>query len=677
MKMPLSSYNFLADKFSALNCASHLMLTLNTGFPSMPTRSLLKKAILLMLLVVTAPMQAMGNEVDGKVRQVWQMLDYIAVDYAGAVKKGAIISKEEYAEMVEFSQTVEKQIRELPDQREKSSLTNQAGALKQAISNRVATAIVADQARGLASALIAAYPIPVAPNTTPDLELGASIYQAQCASCHGAEGKADTPLAAKLNPPPIAFTDMERAKERSVLSLYQTTTQGVGGTAMPSFASLSEEERWAVAYFASTLPYSDAEREQGAALWKTDKTLKEKINGIEGLTQLSEGALFKEIGAAPARHTLAYLRANPRVLAVTQNDSIAIAQSKLRESLSKLESGDRAAAGKLAISAYLDGFEPVEPALAAKNNALFVNIERTMGFYRAAISEGNVQAARDTEKQLQSLLVEAKASLNAAESDPLAAFLGALTILLREGLEALLIVIAMIAFLKKADRTDALPYVHAGWVSALAAGGLTWVVATYLVDISGASREITEGFAAIFAAAVLLTVGVWMHQKSLAGRWQAYVREKLTHALNKRSLTVLFILSFVTVYREVFETVLFYAALWNENNGFYLLAGLLTGILILAIVAAVMLRTTKRLPIAKFFAASSALVALLSVVLIGKGFAALQEAGMLNVTPVSAPRIDLLGIYPSQQTLMAQMIVILLIVLGFGLNFRSQKRSAA
>jgi high-affinity iron transporter len=99
----------------------------------------------------------------------------------------------------------------------------------------------------------------------------------------------------------------------------------------------------------------------------------------------------------------------------------------------------------------------------------------------------------------------------------------------------------------------------------------------------------------------------------------------------------LFVLSFVMVYREVFETVLFYAALWNENNGVYLLAGLLTGIVILTIIAAVMLRTTRRLPIAKFFAASSALVAVLSVVLTGKEIAPLQEAGMLNVTPVSGP----------------------------------------
>ncbi|WP_252405973.1 FTR1 family protein, partial [Escherichia coli] len=145
----------------------------------------------------------------------------------------------------------------------------------------------------------------------------------------------------------------------------------------------------------------------------------------------------------------------------------------------------------------------------------------------------------------------------------------------------------------------------------------------------------TEGFSAIFAAVVLLGVGMWMHQKSLAGRWQAYVKQKLSSALNKRSAIMLFVLSFVTVYREVFETVLFYAALWSEGNGIYLLAGLGSGIAILAIIAVVLLRSSARLPFRQFFAFSSALVAVLAVVLIGKGVAALQKVGFLHITPIS------------------------------------------
>jgi high-affinity iron transporter len=629
--------------------------------------------LFLSFLSLLSTAQAADKQVEEKTRQIWQMLDYLAVDYSGAVKDGRIISKEEYAEMVEFSQNAEQQIRDLPKTTAKATLAQDASGLRKLIADKAPIDVVAGQAKDLASGLLSAYPIPVSPSQAPNLQHGARLYQAQCASCHGVQGNADGPLAASLNPPPIAFSDHDRAAERSVFSLFQTTSQGVEGTAMPAFSALSEEDRWALAFFASTLAYTDNDRQLGAQLWKSDESLHNAIPDTSALTQTSEAALARQLEPAAARGVLSYLRSHPDALNAAPSDTLSLAKTRLRESLAAIEKGDNARASALAISAYLDGFEPVEPGLAVKDYALFENIEKTMGIYRASINEGNIEKARSTEQQLQSLITKAQDTLNAAESSPVAAFLSALTILLREGVEALLIVIAMIAFLKKADRSDALPYVHAGWMSALAAGGVTWAVATYLVDISGASREITEGFAAIFAAIVLLTVGVWMHQKSLAGRWQAYVSEKLAHALNKRSLGVLFVLSFVTVYREVFETVLFFAALWTENNGPYLLAGLAAGIVILGVIAVIMLRTSARLPIARFFGASSALIAVLAVILIGKGVAALQEAGMLNVTPVSAPRIDLLGVYPSQQTLIAQMVVILVIALSFAFNIRSQR----
>jgi len=194
--------------------------------------------------------------------------------------------------------------------------------------------------------------------------------------------------------------------------------------------------------------------------------------------------------------------------------------------------------------------------------------------YRALIANGSPADVQTAELHLRGLLDEADKVLAPSDDDAVAAFIGALTILLREGLEALLVVVAMLAFLKKAERKDVLIYVHAGWASALAAGGITWAVATYLVGVSGASRELTEGFSSLFAAVVLLGVGMWMHQKSVAGRWQVYLKEKLSSALNKRTAWFLFSLAFVAVYREVFETVLFYAALWTEGNGWPLLAGL-------------------------------------------------------------------------------------------------------
>lgn len=162
----------------------------------------------------------------------------------------------------------------------------------------------------------------------------------------------------------------------------------------------------------------------------------------------------------------------------------------------------------------------------------------------------------------------------------------------------------------------------------------------------------------------------------MAGRWQAYVKQKLSAALNRRSAVMLFLLSFVTVYREVFETVLFYAALWTGGNGGYMLLGLACGIVILTVVAIVLLRTSARLPIGQFFAVSSALVGILAVVLIGKGVAALQKVGVFDITPVAMPQIDLLGIYPSLQTLAAQLVILLAIVISVAFNMRTQSPRA-
>ena len=296
--------------------------------------------------------------------------------------------------------------------------------------------------------------------------------------------------------------------------------------------------------------------------------------------------------------------------------------------------------------------------------------------FRAKVASGTVEDVQASAQALQGLLNDAEKALAPSDNDAAAAFVGALTILLREGLEALLVVVAMVAFLKKAERQDVLVYVHAGWIAALAAGGVTWAVATYLVSVSGASRELTEGFSSLFAAVVLLGVGMWMHQKSVAGRWQVYLKEKMSSALTKRAAWFLFSLAFIAVYREVFETVLFYAALWTEGNGWPLLAGLSAGMAVLGVVAAVLLRTSARLPIGKFFAASSLLVAVLAVVLAGKGIAGLQEAGWIHTSPVAFPRIDILGIRPTWQTLLAQLTVLLLVAIAFMVNTRSSEAPA-
>jgi High-affinity Fe2+/Pb2+ permease len=200
-------------------------------------------------------------------------------------------------------------------------------------------------------------------------------------------------------------------------------------------------------------------------------------------------------------------------------------------------------------------------------------------------------------------------------------------------------------------------------------------VARYLIDISGASRELTEGYASLFAAFVLLTVGLWMHQKSVAGHWQRYLQSNLSGILQGRSAWLLAGLAFLMVYREVFETILFYAALSGEGNGAALLAGLGAGAAVLALISTALLKFSARLPIGKFFSISSILIAVLAVVLAGKGAEALQEAGVLSVRTLPLPRIELVGLFPSVQTILLQGIVALAAIAGFAYNARAARQA--
>jgi high-affinity iron transporter len=609
------------------------------------------------------------------VQTAWRLLDYLAVDYPGAVKEGRVISASEYGEMREFSATVETRVASLPDKPERAALISQSKDLQAAIAQKAAPERVALMARSLGSALLRAYPVPMAPATAPDTARGAVLYAENCAACHGATGDGKGPAAARLNPPPIAFKDGARAGQRSIFALDQVITQGLDGTAMASFAHLPADDRWALAFHVGGLSFSRADVQEGERIWVSEPKLHGRFPNLEALVSVTPAALASEIGEKKARAVVAYLRANPSAVAAKGGGSLSLTRQRLAESLAAYRSGNAAEAKRLALSAYLDGFEPLEPAVSARDDGLKSSIEEAMAEFRARL--GNGRSVADVEAQaatLDQLFARAERALSEDRTSDVSAFVSSLTILVREGLEALLVVVAMIAFLRKAERKEVLPYVHAGWVSALLAGAATWFAATELISISGAGRELTEGFGGIFAALVLVSVGIWMHGKSKADAWQRYIKEKLDKALSRGSAWFLFGLAFVVVYREVFETILFFAAMSNGAGAHAIIGGALGGAAILGVIAWAMLQYSRRLPITAFFRYSSALIALLAVVLAGKGIAAVQEAGLVNITPLaSIPRIDLLGVYPSIQTVSGQLLIAAALALGFWFNGRSQK----
>ena len=200
----------------------------------------------------------------------WQLLDYLAVDYGGAVQGGKVVSASEYAEMREFSASAADKIAALPANPAKAALVAESKQFTALIEHKASQKDVAAAAHALGQHLLAAYPVPLGPRQAPDLARGAQLFQQNCAACHGAKGDAQTAMARQLNPPPIAFADRERARQRSPFALYQVISQGLEGTAMQSFAQLPDADKWALAFRVGSFAYPDALARQGKAIWDHD-----------------------------------------------------------------------------------------------------------------------------------------------------------------------------------------------------------------------------------------------------------------------------------------------------------------------------------------------------------------------------------------------------------------------
>lgn len=592
------------------------------------------------------------------------LLDYVGVDYAGAVEDGQVKSADEYKEMLEFAGRVEEALKALPDNPKKKALAADAAALAKLVQQRAAPVEVAGAAGKLRWAIVGAYHLQLAPRAAPDLQRGKALYAGSCAACHGAEGRGDGPAAKRLDPPPADFHDSGRMAQRSAYGLYSTITLGVSGTAMPSFKQLSEEDRWALAFFVSGMAIPESRAEEGQRLWRSGEA-RSSFPSLDNVATLSRAEVVARFGEKAAQ-VQDYLRLHPEM---AKPSPIAFARREIARALQEYRNGDRAAARQAALTAYLEGYELVEASLANIDADHMRETEREMIELRAAIERGEApQALEKRVARVDGLLAGAEDRLGGDALSPGTAFATSLLILLREGLEAILVLAAIIAFVAKTGRRDALRWVHAGWIAALILGAITWIAATFLIEISGANRELTEGVTALVAAGVLLYVGYWLHGKSYADSWNRFLRHQVGQALARRTLWAMATVSFLAVYREMFEIVLFYQALWVQAAGAgraAVLGGAACAAVLLAAIATALFKYSLRLPLGPFFNAMSGLLALLAVVFAGHGVAALQEAGVIGARQLGFRPLPLLGIYPSVEALSAQLLALALVAFGF------------
>ncbi len=244
------------------------------------------------------------------------------------------------------------------------------------------------------------------------------------------------------------------------------------------------------------------------------------------------------------------------------------------------------------------------------------------------------------------------------------AFSSSLSIIVRESLEAFLIIAAMIAALSAMNEKKSVKFVHIGWMAAIVAGFATWWVSSTLVRISGAQAEMIEGVTSLLAAAVLFYVSYWLISKVEVEKWKEYIESKVKLAVGKSAAAMAFV-AFLAVYREALETVLFYQALIFQagSSAGAVLWGFVVGTVVVAVLSIALFKLSVRLPIKYLFSITGLSLYALSFMLIGKGVHELQEAGVISETVADfVPHLSALGIYPTYESFLPQTVVIAAIV---------------
>ena len=619
-------------------------------------------AWLLLPVLALCSLVASANTPEGA-SQALHLIDYIGADYPPTVENGKVIDETEYREQLEFLAVLKGLLADLPQRPEREELLQGVNALQSAIEQRVDGTAFAHESRQLGAKLAVAYEVSQAPAITPDPTRGAPLYAQHCSVCHGETGAGDGPASVGMTPPPANLRDAQRLDRLSLYAIYNTLGLGVEGTDMPSFADqLDERQRWDLATYIAGLSADPSAS-------KADKT----YNLADLARQTPNEVLAAEGPEATA--TFRAQRAQPPQVKRGPAQLLDYTSATLDKSLAAYRAGDREQAYDLSVAAYLEGFELVESSLDNVDANVRKNTEKALMAYRQSLQDG--LPIEQVEQRLESAKVLLKESAGLLGSDGLSwtlSYVSGLLILLREGLEAILVLAAILAFLRNTGQQSAVRSVNVGWGLALVAGLATWALAAYVIDVSGAQRELLEGCTALFASVMVLWLGVWMHDRRHAAAWQDYIKSSLVSGGGRFGFAIL---AFFSVYRELFEVILFYETLWLQagpagHNA--VLAGGATALVLLMGLAWIILRGSAKLPLALFFSINAALLCALSVVFAGHGVKALQEAGIFGTRPVAFFDFDWLGIHADAYSLSAQAVAILAIIVLYGRSKLAEKR---
>lgn len=301
----------------------------------------------------------------------------------------------------------------------------------------------------------------------------------------------------------------------------------------------------------------------------------------------------------------------------------------------------------------------VEGDVQTRDSGLYSDMETKVPTAISLLNSENVNAdkatdiVKDLEDRLAPLLSKTSYSL-----------WDAALILLREGLEGLLVVATLIAFLKKMGQSAQQKWIWSGVVAGILASAVLAVIINIVFSkfVAASSREYIEGITGVVAVVMMLTVGAWLHNKSSIGNWNKYINQQMQQAIAKGSLMSFAFISFLSVFREGAETIIFYTGITPYISLAELVMGICLALVLLVIAGFAIIHYSVKIPIRLFFRTATILIYFLAFKILGISIHALQISDVLSTTTVERlPFIDWLGLYPTYETTLPQVFLLLII----------------
>ncbi|MFJ5564273.1 FTR1 family protein [Lysinibacillus xylanilyticus] len=339
--------------------------------------------------------------------------------------------------------------------------------------------------------------------------------------------------------------------------------------------------------------------------------------------------------------------------------SLATLVAYIDEANDFIDAGDYKAASDK-IREFIKIWPSVEIDISTRNGSLYTKIESDMPILVSDLLKSNVDA-----KAIKSKLDTFRTEIELIQGDSDYTLWDAALILLREGLEALLIIMALVSFLEKSGQKTMRKWIYVGafvgiLLSAVAAVLMSTLFQSATIDTS---RELMEGYIGLLAAAMMIGVGIWLHSKSSVTSWNRYISKQMGNAISSGSVFAMAAISFLSVFREGAETLVFYAGIAPKMETSQFVLGIVVAILILAIFAFVLFKASGKIPIHKFFAVATVLIYVLAFKIIGVSLHTLQLRDSISTTIVDGlPVVSIIGFYPTVETMIGQAILLLLVV---------------